>query len=128
MNAPAQGDDQLALVELEACDDLDQVAAGILAGRLTVAFVAARDAAERLGDGASVVFIRHGDGEGDGRGPGASAAAIAALTRTLALEWAPRGIRVNAVSCRRVADAGDAVALLASPAGAMATGMVLEAR
>ena len=68
---------------------------------LTSAFQGAKAAAQRMTDGGVIVNISSGAGtRGSPRtGPYAAAkAGMINLTQTLALELAPRGIRVNAVS------------------------------
>jgi NAD(P)-dependent dehydrogenase (short-subunit alcohol dehydrogenase family) len=67
------------------------------------AFVTAREVARRASDGASIVLIASMAYEGgDTNEPAAhytaSKGAIVSLTRQLAVEWADRGVRVNAVS------------------------------
>jgi NAD(P)-dependent dehydrogenase (short-subunit alcohol dehydrogenase family) len=67
------------------------------------AFVAAREVATRATNGGSIVLIASMAYEGgDTNEPAAhysaSKGAIVSLTRQLAVEWAARGIRVNAVS------------------------------
>jgi NAD(P)-dependent dehydrogenase (short-subunit alcohol dehydrogenase family) len=111
--ANARGD-ELLVVELEATDD--DAATGVLAERLTTAFAAARDGARTLPEHGCVVFVV--------RGGDAARAGIASLTRTLALEWAPRRIRVNAI-CGD--ETGELVRFVASPASRMLTGAVLSA-
>jgi NAD(P)-dependent dehydrogenase (short-subunit alcohol dehydrogenase family) len=95
---------------------------GALADALTAAFATARDAHDGLAPGDCVVFLTDRTA--------AVGAAVAALTRSLALEWAPDGVRVNAIRC---ADPGSdsAAALLAwlrTPPALMLTGAVLEAQ
>jgi NAD(P)-dependent dehydrogenase (short-subunit alcohol dehydrogenase family) len=68
---------------------------------LTSAFQGAKAAARRMGDGGAIVNIASGAGTRGSPFTGPYAAAKAGmlnLTQTLALELAPRGIRVNAVS------------------------------
>jgi NAD(P)-dependent dehydrogenase (short-subunit alcohol dehydrogenase family) len=67
----------------------------------TAAFLGARCAARRMPGGGSVVVISSVNGHLGFAGRAAYCAAKAAvqgLVRSLAVEWAPRGIRVNAVS------------------------------
>ena len=102
-----------------ACDEtLAGAAAGTLAGSLAAAFAEARAGLDELGDGGCVVFRYAG-------GP-ALRSGLTSLTRTLALEWAPRGIRVNAVT-GAAAETIELVRLLASPASRMVTGAVIDA-
>jgi 3-oxoacyl-[acyl-carrier protein] reductase len=77
--------------------------ADLLAINVVGAFVAAREVATRSTDGASIVLIASMAYEaGDTNEPAAhytaSKGAIVSLTRQLAVEWADRAIRVNAVS------------------------------
>ena len=101
------------VVDLSA-DDGDE-RSGVLAGRLTAAFEAARDGTQKLGDGGCIIFAVQG-GE-------ALRAAAAGLVRSLALEWAPRRIRVNAV-CGEPNP--ELIQFIASPASRMLTGAVLD--
>jgi len=74
----------------------------VLAPNLTGAFLVARSAALAMGDaGGSVVNVASILGERVSKGLAAYAASKAGLiqlTKALALEWAPRGIRVNALA------------------------------
>jgi hypothetical protein len=94
--------------------------AGAVADALAAAFATARDAHDRLVPGDCVVFLAD-------RTP-VVGAAVASLTRSLALEWAPDGLRVNAIRAAAPADADDLIAWLRAPAALMLTGAVLEAR
>lgn len=75
---------------------------GVLAANLTGAFLVARHAAQAMeGAGGSIVNVASILGERVAKGLAAYAASKAALiqlTKALALEWAPRGIRVNALA------------------------------
>jgi len=67
----------------------------------TAAFLGARTAAKRMTNGGSVVMISSINGHlgfGERAAYCAAKAAVQGLVRALAVEWAPRGIRVNAVS------------------------------
>jgi NAD(P)-dependent dehydrogenase (short-subunit alcohol dehydrogenase family) len=67
----------------------------------TAAFLGARTAAKKMVDGGSVVMISSINGHlgfGERAAYCAAKAAVQGLVRALAVEWAPRGIRVNAVS------------------------------
>jgi NAD(P)-dependent dehydrogenase (short-subunit alcohol dehydrogenase family) len=67
----------------------------------TAAFLGARTAAKRMTSGGSVVMISSINGHlgfGERAAYCAAKAAVQGLVRALAVEWAPRGIRVNAVS------------------------------
>jgi NAD(P)-dependent dehydrogenase (short-subunit alcohol dehydrogenase family) len=67
----------------------------------TAAFLGARTAAKRMTAGGSIVMISSINGHLGFAGRAAYCAAKAAvqgLVRSLAVEWGPRGIRVNAVS------------------------------
>lgn len=78
-------------------DDLDFV----FAVNLRAAFVAIKAAAPHMGQGASIVNMSSlfGIRAAPGMGLyGASKAAVIGLTKTLAVELAPRGIRVNSVA------------------------------
>lgn len=71
---------------------------------LTGTFLTARAAAQRMvaaGTGGSIVAITSMNGVAPGPNAGAygaSKAGVARLTQQMALEWAPHGIRVNAVA------------------------------
>ncbi len=106
--------DPLVVIELEAEDA--EAATGVMAERLTAAFAAARDRGAKLGPNGCVIFAV--------RGGAAIRAASSALARTLALEWGPRGIRVNAV-CGEHPET--LIRFIASPASRMLTGAVLDA-
>jgi NAD(P)-dependent dehydrogenase (short-subunit alcohol dehydrogenase family) len=74
----------------------------VLAPNLTGAFLVAKGAALAMGDaGGSVINVASILGERVSKGLAAYAASKAGLiqlTKALALEWAPRGIRVNALA------------------------------
>jgi NAD(P)-dependent dehydrogenase (short-subunit alcohol dehydrogenase family) len=134
----------------------------VVAVNLTAAFVCARSAARHMpeADGASIVNVASMMGlSGGGLYPNvsyhASKGGLITMTRALAVEWAPRGIRVNAVAptwtrtqfigqleqspelmqrirsitpLQRLAEpheVASAILFLASPAAAMVTGHVL---
>src|SRR5687768_5134834 len=134
----------------------------VVAVNLTAAFVCARSAARHMpeGSGASIVNVASMMGlSGGGLYPNVSYHAtkggLVTMTRALAVEWAPRGIRVNAVAptwtrtqfigqleqspelmqrirsitpLQRLAEpheVASAILFLASPAAAMVTGHVL---
>jgi NAD(P)-dependent dehydrogenase (short-subunit alcohol dehydrogenase family) len=134
----------------------------VVAVNLTAAFVCARSAARHMpeADGASIVNVASMMGlSGGGLYPNvsyhASKGGLVTMTRALAVEWAPRGIRVNAVAptwtrtqfigqleqspelmqrirsvtpLQRLAEpheVASAILFLASPAAAMVTGHVL---
>jgi NAD(P)-dependent dehydrogenase (short-subunit alcohol dehydrogenase family) len=133
----------------------------VVAVNLTAAFVCARTAARHMPEGgASIVNVASMMGlSGGGLYPNVSYHAtkggMVTMTRALAVEWAPRGIRVNAVAptwtrtqfigqleqspelmqrirsitpLQRLAEpheVASAVLFLASPAAAMVTGHVL---
>lgn len=114
--------DQVALgVDLTGGDEA--VVSGVVAEELTAAFAAAREA---LGDlppgGGLLLVVTVGAVVAPVRG------AVAALGRSLALESAGRGVRVNALLVGPGGEAGDVAALLLGPAATMLTGAVLEAR
>src|SRR5262245_50703473 len=93
------GSDEKTVREL--VDTPDDIFRSQLELNLTTAFQGAKAAARRMAAGGAVVNIASGAGmRGSPRtGPYAAAkAGILNLTQTLALELAPRGIRVNAVS------------------------------
>jgi NAD(P)-dependent dehydrogenase (short-subunit alcohol dehydrogenase family) len=87
---------------------------GPLADRLGAAFAQARDA--ELGESGCVIFHVRGDES--------ERAGVTGLARTLALEWAGRGIRVNVVGGERPEDL---IRFVSSPASRMLTGAVLDA-
>jgi NAD(P)-dependent dehydrogenase (short-subunit alcohol dehydrogenase family) len=89
-------------------------ASGQLAERLTAGFLEAQARGIELADGGCIVFEIDGDES--------LRAGISALVRSLALEWAARGIRVNAV-CKE--SGPELIRFIASPAGRMLTGVVL---
>lgn len=120
---PAEPDLDLALVGVVAADGPDEAAGGRLAVRFTTAFATARDHVGRIRPGGLVLFVLWG---GVPRRGGAAVGGISALTRSLALEWAPRGIRVDAIRCTRPDAIADEVAFLASPASRMLTGGVVR--
>jgi NAD(P)-dependent dehydrogenase (short-subunit alcohol dehydrogenase family) len=133
----------------------------VVAVNLTAAFVCARSAARHMPEsGASIVNVASMMGlSGGGLYPNisyhATKGGVVTMTRALAVEWAPRGIRVNAVAptwtrtqfigrleqspelmqrirsitpLQRLAEpheVASAVLFLASPAAAMVTGHVL---
>jgi NAD(P)-dependent dehydrogenase (short-subunit alcohol dehydrogenase family) len=104
--APDAGADPCVVIELEG--------SGALAERLGAAFAQARDA--ELGENGCVIFhVRGGEAERAG---------VTGLARTLALEWARRGIRVNVIGGDRP---DDLIRFVSSPASRMLTGAVLEA-
>ena len=73
----------------------------ILAVNLRAAFAASRAAARLMPEGGSIVNIASLSSQfGIRRGAayGASKGGVAQLTKALALEWGPRGIRVNAIA------------------------------
>ncbi len=92
------------IYRIAAAHDISaQAFADLLAINVVGAFVSAREVATRCVDGASIVLIASMAYEaGDTNEPAAhytaSKGAIVSLTRQLAVEWADRGIRVNAVS------------------------------
>jgi hypothetical protein len=100
--------DELVVVDVPAGDAAD----GSLAAALTEAFVAAKARAPERG----CLVFRFAGAEAEHAG-------VSALTRTLALEWAPRGIRVNAVR----GDGDELIRFLATPASRLVTGAVLDA-
>lgn len=86
---------------------------------LTGCFVTARAAALRMieADGGAIVNITSMNGVAPGPGAGAygaTKAAVALLTQQMALEWGPRGVRVNAVAPGLI-DAGMSVPIYADP-------------
>ena len=87
---------------------------GSLAERLGRAFAQARDA--ELGENACLIFHVRGDE--------AECAGVTGLARTLALEWAGRGIRVNVVVGK---SPEELIRFISSPASRMLTGAVLAA-
>jgi NAD(P)-dependent dehydrogenase (short-subunit alcohol dehydrogenase family) len=73
----------------------------LLAVHLTAAFLGARAACRRMPDGGSIVMISSVNGHLGFGGRAAYCAAkagVQGLVRSLAVEWAPLGVRVNAVS------------------------------
>lgn len=73
----------------------------VLAPNLTGAFLVARQAALAMTDGGTIINVASILGERVSKGLAAYAASKAGLiqlTKALALEWAPRGIRVNALA------------------------------
>ena len=93
------GSDEKTVREL--VETPDEIWRAQLELNLTSAFQGAKAAASRMADGGVIVNISSGAGtRGSPRtGPYAAAkAGMINLTQTLALELAPRGIRVNAVS------------------------------
>jgi len=88
---------------------------GVLAERLTAAFEAARDGAQTLNEGGCIILAVQGDE--------ALRAGATALVRSLALEWAPRRIRVNAVCGEPNAQL---IQFIACPASRMLTGAVID--
>lgn len=79
----------------------DETIAHLLGTNLVAPLLLSRDLHPRLADGASVVFV--GSIAGivalpTGVAYAAAKAALGQIARTLALEWAPRGIRVNTVA------------------------------
>ena len=107
--------DDLLLVDAVAGED---AASGALAQQLGRAFAQARNGASALGPNGSVLFLGSG-------GPEARSG-LAALTRTLALEWAPQGVRVNAVFGSHEPD-DDLIGFISGPASRMLTGAVIDA-
>jgi len=107
--------DDLLLIDAGSGKD---AASGALAEQLANAFAQARDGASSLEPNGSVLFLGSG-------GPEARSG-LAALTRTLALEWAPRGLRVNAVFGSSEPD-GDLIGFITGPASRMLTGAVIDA-
>jgi NAD(P)-dependent dehydrogenase (short-subunit alcohol dehydrogenase family) len=73
----------------------------LLAIHLTAAFTGARQAFQRMPGGGAIVMISSVNGHLGFGGRAAYCAAkagVQGLVRSLAVEWAPRGVRVNAVS------------------------------
>jgi NAD(P)-dependent dehydrogenase (short-subunit alcohol dehydrogenase family) len=73
----------------------------LLAVDLTAAFLGARSACRRMPEGGSIVMISSVNGHLGFGGRAAYCAAkagVQGLVRSLAVEWAPLGVRVNAVS------------------------------
>ena len=89
-------------------------AGGQLAERLTAGFLEAQARSAELADGGCIVFAVDGDES--------LRAGVSALVRSLALEWAACGIRVNAVCDER---GPELTRFIASPAGRMLTGALL---
>lgn len=112
---PADG---LLVIEVDGEGGVDAAADGALADRLVRAFAMARDGVNGLGRDGCVLFVVSGGI--------AARAGVTSLTRTLALEWAPRGVRVNAVHGRRDR-AEELIRFIASPAARMLTGAVVDA-
>jgi NAD(P)-dependent dehydrogenase (short-subunit alcohol dehydrogenase family) len=74
---------------------------GVFDTNVLGAFLTARAAARRMTDGGSIVLTGSNFGRRglpDWAPYNSSKAAVAMLTETLATEWAPRGIRVNALA------------------------------
>jgi hypothetical protein len=94
---------------------------GTAAAYLVEAFTALRDVLAELPDGGGAVLLVETAQADD-----PTAGAVRALCRSLALEHAPRGVRVNVVLVPPGGDAGDLVPMLLGPAAAMMTGAVLE--
>jgi hypothetical protein len=117
-----EGPADQVVVGLELAGDDASVASGAVADELTAAFVAARDALGGLPAGGGVLLVvAVGAAAGPVRG------AVAALCRSLALESAGRGVRVNALLVGPAGETGDLAAFLLGPAATMLTGAVLEA-
>ena len=73
----------------------------LLAVHLTAAFIGARQAFQRMPGGGAIVMISSVNGHLGFGGRAAYCAAkagVQGLVRSLAVEWAPQGVRVNAVS------------------------------
>jgi len=86
---------------------------------LTGCFVTARAAALRMmaGGGGAIVNVTSMNGVAPGPNAGAygaTKAAVALLTQQMALEWGPRGVRVNAVAPGLI-DAGMSAPIYADP-------------
>jgi hypothetical protein len=92
---------------------------GAVAAAVGAAFAAARDRRGELAPGGTLLFVVDDEP--------VVLAAMTSLTRTLALEWAPEQVRVNAVHCPEPGRAATAVRWLASAPAAMLTGAVLPA-
>jgi hypothetical protein len=92
---------------------------GAVAAAVTAAFATARDRRGELAPGGTLLFVVADEP--------VVLAAMTSLTRTLALEWAPEQVRVNAVRCPEPARAAGAACWLASAPAAMLTGAVLPA-
>lgn len=114
----------LLLTGIVAADGLDDAAGGRLALRLTQAFGTAREHVERIRPGGLILFVLWGCAPRPG---GAASTAASALARSLALEWAPRGVRVDAIACANPESIVDEVGFLTSPASRMLTGAVVHA-
>jgi NAD(P)-dependent dehydrogenase (short-subunit alcohol dehydrogenase family) len=109
----------LLVIVLDGAVTLAAMAASDLASRLVAAFATARDSVRRMAPGGCVLFALLA------AAPPARSA-ISAMCRSLALEWAPAGIRVNALTCARHSVPAELTAFLAGPASAMLTGAILD--
>jgi NAD(P)-dependent dehydrogenase (short-subunit alcohol dehydrogenase family) len=109
----------LLLVSLPPADPA-AAADGTLATAFTEAFATARSTHGQVAAGGCILFLQAGHSPEAVDG-------LSALTRSLALEWAPRGVRVNALchTCP-VNDCVELVAIIASPASRMLTGAVMH--
>ena len=79
---------------MQSWDDLHHIL-------LRASFLGAREAVRRMPDGGSIVMIASINGErgfGGRAAYGAAKAGVQGLVRSLAVEWAGRGVRVNAVA------------------------------
>jgi NAD(P)-dependent dehydrogenase (short-subunit alcohol dehydrogenase family) len=125
--AVAHGDAavDVMLVGLTGAPTLQDAAGGRLADVLTAGFAAAREAERRLRPASCLLLVLEGVGDAADT---PDTAAVAALTRTLALEWATEGRRVNALLTGQAQDATEAAALIAWRPSRMLTGVVLDAR